>query len=173
MLGCNAKTSVQQNGTPHLPFHLKKTTPKSNYFPDDKEDVSMPLEDAQKISPYPLLKPSYSPFKIKYSYVTLSDDPTGNRDQHVIITYIGDNQNLYLQIDMQNKENIYGEAMKNNYVEMDLFQGVKGYVQISNPSASLYWSDDGYTILISLPNKNNQYTKSDLIKIARSLHIIK
>jgi hypothetical protein len=63
--------------------------------------------------------------------------------------------------------------MKNNYEEVDLFQGVKGYVQISNPAASLFWSADGYTILISLPNKNNQYTKSDLIKIARSLHTIK
>jgi hypothetical protein len=64
MFGCSVKTSGQQNGVPLQPFHLKKTTPKSNYFPDDKEDVSMPLKDAQKLSSYPLLKPTYLPFKI-------------------------------------------------------------------------------------------------------------
>lgn len=173
MFGCNAKTSVQQNGTPQQPFHLKRTPPKNNYFPDDKEDISMPLAAAQKLSPYPLLKPTYSPFKIKHSYVTLSDDPTGNRDQHVIITYIGDDQEHFMQIDMDNKENIYGETMEINYEKIDLFQGVKGYVQKTDNTVSLFWQNEGYTFFISLPNRKVHFTKSDIIKIARSLQTIK
>jgi hypothetical protein len=155
---------------PNPNYHLNHTKPKKDYFPDNKENVTLPLEEAQKLSPYQLLKPTYSPFKIKNSYVSLFDNPSGNRDQEVLITYIGDNKQ-YMEIEMHNKENIYGGAMKNNYEEVDLFQGVKGYVQISN-DATLFWSTDGYTILVSLPNKNNQYTKSDIIKIARSLHNI-
>jgi hypothetical protein len=173
MFGCNAKTSGQQNGSkqqlPKAAFHLKKTTPKSNYFPDDKENVSLSLELAQKLSPYPLLKPNYSPFKIKHSYVTVNDDPTGNRDQKVLITYIGDNHDQFMQIEMQNKENIYSQSMKNEYEKVDLFQGIKGYVQKSDNTVSLFWQTDGYTIFITLPNKNIHYTKSDIIKIARSL----